>query len=159
TRQNDTLPSVLFSRVRLVFALLLVLTWTTLTARADKIDNLARTLMQDPSYKVRVQAALVLGRLADKRTIRALIQALKDEHESVRGVAAASLGRIGDKSAADALLNATNDPSDFVRIQAKKALESIANAPEPLDISERAGAKFYLSIGFLAPSKFGDRYS
>ena len=31
------------------------------SARADRIDDLTRSLLQDPSHKVRVQAALVLG--------------------------------------------------------------------------------------------------
>ncbi|MGZ3426598.1 MAG: HEAT repeat domain-containing protein, partial [Polyangia bacterium] len=73
-------------------------------ASADKIDDLTRTLMQDASYKVRVQAALVLGKLNDRRAVPALIQALHDENETVRGVAATSLGRIGDKSASNALM-------------------------------------------------------
>src|SRR3954465_1066470 len=95
-------------------------------AAADKIDDLTRALMTDPSYKVRVQAALVLGKLRDKRAVPSLMQALRDENESVRGVAATSLGQIGDKSAANALQQATNDPSEFVRNQAKKALETVA---------------------------------
>src|SRR3954468_4183970 len=92
----------------LVVALLLL---AAAPASADKLDDLTRALMQDPSYKVRVQAALVLGKLNDKRAVPALIQALKDENESVRGVAATSLGRIGDKGSANALLQASSDPS------------------------------------------------
>jgi hypothetical protein len=118
-------------------------------ARGDKIDDLTRALMQDPSYKVRVQAALVLGKLNDRRSVDSLIQALRDENESVRGVAATSLGRIGDKRAANALLAATNDSSEFVRGQARKSLDLLSSeeaaiaAPGP-----RAGAKFYLTVGF-----------
>src|SRR3954451_17031558 len=88
-------------------------------AEADKIDDLTRALMQDPSYKVRVQAALVLGKLNDKRAVPALIQALHDENETVRGVAATSLGRLGDRSSANALMVASSsDASEFVRSQA-----------------------------------------
>src|SRR2546430_3004791 len=100
-------------------ALVLLLLLAARPATADKIDDLARALMSDPSYKVRVQAALVLGKLHDKRAVPALQQALKDENESVRGVAATSLGQIADKNAANALLEATNDPSEFVRNQAR----------------------------------------
>src|SRR4051812_6919397 len=124
----------------------LVLLLLTGPAAADKIDDLARTLMADPSYKVRVQAALVLGKLRDKRAVPALKQALKDENESVRGVAATSLGLIGDKSAANALLEATNDASEFVRSQAKKALEQVSNVPTVG--LPRAGARYFVSIGF-----------
>jgi hypothetical protein len=127
-------------------------------ARADKIDDLTRALMQDPSYKVRVQAALVLGKLNDRRAVPALIQALKDENESVRGVAATSLGRIGDRSAANALLQATNDPSEFVRSQSKKALELVSGGGS-VTIAPRAGAKFYLAVGFQGGGKGGPQYN
>jgi len=129
-------------------------------AFGDKIDDLTRALMQDPSYKVRVQAALVLGKLTDKRAVPALIQALKDENESVRGVAATSLGRIGDRSAANALQEAMNDPSEFVRAQARKALEIVANGPSQLALPPpRAGARFYMSIGFTGGSKSNAQYA
>ena len=142
----------------LVVALLL---FAAATASADKIDDLTRALMQDPSYKVRVQAALVLGKLADRRAVPALIQALKDENETVRGVAATSLGRIGDKSSANALMvSSTSDSSEFVRSQAKKALEIVAGggggamAVAP----PKAGARFYVAIGFASPGR-GDPQS
>src|SRR5207302_2123704 len=79
-------------RLRLLFATMAICALAGLSppARADKIDDLTRALMQDPSYKVRVQAALVLGKLNDRRAVPALMQALKDENESVRGVAATS---------------------------------------------------------------------
>src|SRR5689334_9191208 len=73
------------------------------TADADKIDELTRAVIQDPSYKVRVQAALVLGKLGDRRAVPTLIQALNDDNETVRGVAATSLGRLGDRNAAGPL--------------------------------------------------------
>jgi hypothetical protein len=140
------------SRLAVVALVLAVaVAWAT-PARADKIDDLTRALMQDPSYKVRVQAALILGKINDKRAVPALIQALHDENETVRGVAATSLGRLGDKSAANALMqSSTNDSSDFVKAQARKALELVAGggggpsrAPPP-----RAGARFYVAIDIL----------
>jgi hypothetical protein len=130
------------------------------TARGDKIDDLTRALMQDPSYKVRVQAALVLGKLSDRRAVPALMQALKDENESVRGVAATSLGRIGDKSAANALLQASNDSSEFVATQAKKALALVSGGSSTqISATPRAGARFYLAIGIAGTSKGGPQYA
>jgi len=142
----------------LVVALLL---FAAATASADKIDDLTRTLMQDPSYKVRVQAALVLGKLADRRAVPALIQALKDENETVRGVAATSLGRIGDKSSANALMMAsTSDSSEFVRSQAKKALELVAGGGGSLTVAPpKAGARFYVAIGFSSPGRADPQYA
>ncbi|HEX4457095.1 MAG TPA: HEAT repeat domain-containing protein [Polyangia bacterium] len=129
--------------------LAMAIAWST-PARADKVDDLTRALMQDSSYKVRVQAALVLGKLNDRRAVPALIQALHDENETVRGVAATSLGRMNDKSAANALMqSATNDSSDFVKTQAKKALELIAGGGPSLAPQPRAGARFYIAIEIL----------
>lgn len=145
--------------LRRIVAALVVMMCLVDPVHADKIDDLTRALMQDPSYKVRVQAALVLGKLLDKRAVPALIQALKDENESVRGVAATSLGRIGDKSAANALLSATNDSSEFVRTQAKKALELVSAGPSMALPPPRAGAKYYVSIGFQSAGKVGPQYT
>lgn len=117
-------------------------------AFADRVDDLARSLLQDPSYKVRVQAALVLGKLADARAVPALIQALKDPDESVRGVAATSLGKVGDSSATSALQAATRDPSDFVKNQAKASLEKLASAGTPTPVAEAKGARYFIAIGF-----------
>jgi hypothetical protein len=131
-------------------------------AHADRIDVLTRALMQDPSYKVRVQAALVLGKLADRRAVPALLQALHDENETVRGVAATSLGRIGDQSAANALMVAsTSDSSQFVRAQARKALDLVAGGGAPPAPAARAGARFYVAIGFqsggrAAPAEYAN---
>lgn len=130
------------------------------TARADRLDELGKA-MQDPSYKVRVQAALVLGKLNDRRAVPALMQALHDENETVRGVAATSLGRLGDKSSANALqVAATSDASEFVRSQAKRALELVANGAGGglVTAPPRAGARFYVSIGFSG-GKAGSEYS
>ncbi|MDB4971031.1 MAG: lyase domain protein repeat-containing protein [Myxococcales bacterium] len=146
--------------LRALFVALLL--FVAVNASADKIDDLTRALMQDASYKVRVQAALVLGKLGDRRAVPALMQALHDENETVRGVAATSLGRIGDKSAANALMVAsTSDSSEFVRSQAKKALEVIAGGGGGvLAAAPKAGAKFYVHIGFnSAGGKGGAEYS
>jgi hypothetical protein len=141
----------------IVVALLLL---AAVRASADKIDDLTRTLMQDPSYKVRVQAALVLGKLGDKRAVPALIQALRDENETVRGVAATSLGRIGDRSAANALMTAsTSDASEFVRSQARKALEVVAGGGgTSISAAPKAGARFYVAIDFSNSGKGGAEY-
>lgn len=119
-------------------------------AFADRVDDLARSLLQDPSYKVRVQAALVLGKLADARAVPALIQALKDPDESVRGVAATSLGKVGDSSAQSALQAATRDPSDFVKNQAKASLEKLASGSTPPPVAETkgGGARYFIVVGF-----------
>jgi HEAT repeat protein len=125
-------------------------------ARADKIDSLAHALMQDPAYKVRVQAALVLGKLGDRRAVPALTQALHDENETVRGVAASALGQLGEEGARAALEEARGDASAFVRSQAESALARLGGGPSPS--AARGGARFYLSVGF-ASSQRGAEYA
>lgn len=130
-------------------ALVALLLWASeRTARADKIEDLCRSLTQDPSYKVRVQAALVLGKLNDKRAIDSLKIALRDENESVRGVAATSLARLGDKSVVSALQEAARDPSEFVRQQAQKALASIGAGGGTTTPPSGGGGKIVLAVGF-----------
>jgi hypothetical protein len=115
-------------------------------ARADKVDDLSEALLSDPSYKVRVQAALVLGKLGDKRAVPALQKALKDSNPSVRGVACSSLGRIGDPAAIPALKDATKDEEYFVRQAAEKALSQLSATTQV----SPGKAKFYLNIGGVA---------
>jgi hypothetical protein len=123
-------------------------------ARADKVEDLSRTLLGDPSYKVRVQAALVLGKLGDKRAVPALIKALKDQNASVRGVTCASLGRLGDPAAVPALKEVLGDGESFVRQAAEKALGQLASAAPPTPAAGKA--KFYLNLGGVAnKSKLG----
>ena len=69
-------------------------------AHADKVDDLSRQLRGDPDYKVRLSAALNLGKLGDRRGVPALIDGLEDTDRTVRGVAAAALGKLVDASVA-----------------------------------------------------------
>ncbi|MEO6954706.1 MAG: HEAT repeat domain-containing protein [Polyangia bacterium] len=111
-------------------------------AYADRIDDLARSLSEDSSYKVRVQAALVLAKSKDPRAVAALSKALKDENPTVRGTAASALGAIGDPSAKDALQSVASDSDGFVRSQVAKALAMLGGG------GSKKGQKFYLAIGF-----------
>jgi hypothetical protein len=70
---------------------------------AGKVDDLSKALLGDPSFKVRIQAALLLGKLGDKAGGDALIKALNDEDKSVRAMAAQSLGKLGGAPATAAL--------------------------------------------------------
>jgi hypothetical protein len=117
-------------RMIVVMGILLLVTGVAL---ADKVDDLAKRL-RDPDNKVRLSAALNLGKLGDKRAILPLVGALKDSDKTVRGVAAAALGKLIDgsvdaktrKTAIDALeQTASRDDDAFVRGQAQKAFDSV----------------------------------
>ncbi|HVR64227.1 MAG TPA: HEAT repeat domain-containing protein [Polyangia bacterium] len=104
-------------------------------ARAS-IDDVERALAHDPSYKVRVDAALVLGRLQEDRSVAPLLAALRDGHPAVRATAARSLGLIGDETARPALSRLQlRDGSAMVRRMAREALRGI-DAREQRDREE-----------------------
>lgn len=95
-------------------------------ARADRVDDLGRTLTSDSSWRVRLQAAVVLGKLRDPRAVPSLLRALSDDNETVRGLAAQVLGDVGDGSVIAALERAhRNDGSSFVRDKAGQALAKL----------------------------------
>jgi HEAT repeat protein len=53
-------------------------------AFADSIDKLGQALLHDRSYRVRAQAAIVLGKLKARRGVPLLIKSLNDKEEAVR---------------------------------------------------------------------------
>lgn len=94
--------------------------------------NLARwvqSLRQDPSFKVRVQAAVLLGRSASPAALNPLLQGLGDEHVAVRGAVCLALSRLQLPGAVQPLLRvaATDDASE-VREEARRALNGFPHA-------------------------------
>jgi hypothetical protein len=152
---------------RIVALVTVWLAWAT--ARADRVDDLARQLADDPDYKVRLSAALNLGRLGDRRAIEPLAAALGDGDKTVRGVVAATLGRLVDASVAETTRSrvagalealSRSDPDGFVRSQAQKsaaAIRAIRIAPTPTPTPTPRGG-VYVEIGPMADaSKKGDK--
>jgi hypothetical protein len=92
-------------------------------APAARLDEICRTLTDDSNYKVRVQAALVLGKLGNAGAATCLSRGLGDQNKTVRAMSAQALGQIGDVGALDALrVLANRDPDPFVRSQTEKAI-------------------------------------
>lgn len=126
-------------------------------AAASKTDALGKALLSDPSFKVRTQAALLLGKLGDRAGVDPLVRALGDENRTVRAMVAQSLGKLGGdkaKAALQALLGREKDT--FVRGQAEKALASLGpgRTGGPGDAKDR---KLHLKIGpFTGGSKAAD---
>jgi len=111
----------------LVFSLLVVAgsTW----AAEDKVAFLSGKLRETSSFKVRLKAAVLLGRLADPRAVKPLSEALDDENYVVRGAAARALGNLGHPAAVSAvepLLSLVDDEEQFVRKEAGRALQRLA---------------------------------
>lgn len=112
-------------------------------AHADRIDDLSRAVTSDPSWRVRLQAVVVIGKLGEKRAQPALIVALSDPNETVRGLAARVLGDVGDARALAALERARGDSSAFVR---EKAGESLAKLSPPAPRADEPGA-LHVEVG------------
>jgi hypothetical protein len=106
-------------------------------ALADTVDDLIAKL-KDSNSKVRLSAALNLGKLTEaasrKRAVLPLVDTLKDGDKTVRGVAAAALGKIVDdtiparerNAAIDALERMAQDDNDsFAKGQASKAFATV----------------------------------
>lgn len=70
--------------------------------------------LNSSDFRMRVQAALILGKTGDARALKALAQRLKDESVAVRAAAAAALGTLGDPAALPALRRAQDDSNSAV---------------------------------------------
>src|SRR5262245_4116078 len=122
-------------------------------AQAPQIEDVEESLVHDPSYKVRVEAALILGRLRQQRSIPALVVAARDTHPAVRGSSVRALGLIGAPTARDTVLAALHDPVPSVRHMAREALrglggtdENTPRVPGEPSIRRRTGGRTPLSI-------------
>ena len=121
--------SAVGSRSRLpmaVFATVFSVLFVARVCGAGRVEDLSQALLTDPSFKVRVQAALLLGKLGEKGGADALIRALEDENRSVRAMAAQSLGKLGGAAAAAALKALlARERDSFVSAQIKIALSAL----------------------------------
>lgn len=132
----------------LLLAVIMILLAPVVTARARqaRIEDVEQSLLHDPSYRVRVGAALVLGRLGKPRSVPVLVRALGDVNPTVRASAATSLGHIGDPTARDPLLRAQQDPNPMVRRMAARAFHELPEpnrrAPPPATEGRRARPAF-----------------
>jgi hypothetical protein len=126
-------------------------------ACADRVDELMGKLRADADYKVRLSAALSLGKLADPRAIPALADGLADPDKSVRLVAAGALGKLVDASVPVGIRNRSiaaleaalrGEDEESVRAQAQRALEALRRLPPPP--TPGVGRGVYIEIGGMA---------
>jgi hypothetical protein len=140
----------------------LALLMGALPARADKVDDLIGQLKTNADYKVRLSAALNLGKIGDKRAIPALTDALSDADKTVRGVAAAALGKMVDGSVDSTVRNraiselervSKNDPDAFVKSQAAKSHGALKGLSGSGGGSAGAGGgKVFIAVGPMSNS-------
>jgi HEAT repeat protein len=99
----------------------------------EKVNFVAEKLQAKGSFKIRLKAAVMLGRVTDPQAaayaVNPLIGALKDDNYVVRGAAARALGNLGHPLAADGaewLLQAVDDEEAFVQKEVADALHRVA---------------------------------
>lgn len=99
------------------------------------LDELVTQLKQGKDFRVRVQAALQLGRSMDPGAFAPLVAALDDDNASVRAAAVAALESLGDLRAVTPLREHRLDRSEAVRKQIKTSLSQLeaqeVAAPKP----------------------------
>jgi hypothetical protein len=109
-----------------------------------RLDELVAQLRRGEDFRMRVQAALELGKLKDGEALGALTDALDDDHTSVRVAAVTALEVLGDRRAIEALKEHRLDPSAAVRKQIKIALSALAT-----DDEKKKVAKVVVKLGAM----------
>lgn len=95
-------------------------------ARADDGSMAARNLASSGDFRVRVNAALVLGRSKPEGALEALEHGLSDAHPAVRAASAQALGSIGDPAALPALAQRSAvETSTSVKAQIRVAMDAV----------------------------------
>ncbi len=99
------------------------------------LDELTAQLRDAEDFRVRVQAALQLGKSMSPDALSPLVNALDDENASVRAASAAALQSLGDMRAIGPLKEHRLDRSEAVRKQIKSSLAELEaqalQAPKP----------------------------
>ncbi len=109
--------------------------------------------MKARDFRVRVQAALLLGKLAQPTALPILQGGLKDSSAAVRAASAAALGIFGDPSALSALAQVKRDPSLAVRRTAVKSIRRL-HSEMRAEKSERSNAEVYVQLAEAPRSAF-----
>ena len=97
------------------------------------VEYLIRAL-KDEKWQIRTSAAIILGKIGDKRAVKPLIKSLTDKNRDVRCSAACALGDIKDKNALGPLVETLTDKRWEVRKDAAFVLRKLGDqkAVKPL---------------------------
>lgn len=157
-RETLLTDSVRFFPVRgpLLAAALAVSALTQAGVSEGKPKEIAAELVArlgERDFRVRVQAALLLGKTGDARALKALSAATKDSSAAVRAASVAALTTLGDPAAISAIAALEQDENAAVRRQVKVALSSL-RATLKRATEERKKAKLLVKMG--AVSNRGD---
>ena len=112
------------------------------SARAQDLSALYRVLHDGSNFRVRAQAALVIGRSQQASARAHLERALQDDHPTVRAAAASALGTLGEQAASATLRPLLRDRSSEVRAAARRAIDSLRESSRSVsNAHSRAAAR------------------
>lgn len=126
-------------RLAQVLLLGLVVSIATPLAAAQDVATLRKELATATDFRVRVAAALALGKKKDTGSIDVISKALSDESAAVRSAAATALGAIGDARAVPALERAKGSEKD----------EGVQKAIDRAIVALRGKTKVIVALGKL----------
>jgi hypothetical protein len=107
-----------------------VLVGAARVSTAQDVPAARQDVVSASDFRVRVAAALYLGKVRPRGARIALERALNDTHPAVRAAAAAALGSLGDSAAIAALERRSQaESSPSVRAQVQTSLEQLRTAP------------------------------
>jgi hypothetical protein len=130
-------------RAASVAVVILVMLAATSASTAQDFSALKRDLASGADFRLRVGAALALGKTHAKAAVEPLVGALDDVNPAVRVAAAAALGVLGQREACEALRSHIgHEPSQAVRTQLELALAKLESAKE-------TSARFLVKVGEL----------
>ena len=115
---------------------------------AQDAANIKTELLAGPDFRVRVSAALYLGKSkpADARFL--LERALEDAHPAVRAAAAAALAQVGDPGAIAKLKKQLgSESSGAVKSQLKASIDALTAKSEPAPTLTLGSARYVVQLG------------
>jgi hypothetical protein len=118
-------------------------------APAQDPVSASRDLQSSDDFRLRVSAALYLGRSHAPNALALLEEALGDVHPAVRTAAAAGLAVLGDRGAVAVLQQTlTAERSSGARSQMVSAIAALSVAPAPPSVDDKwDGARYVVAIG------------
>jgi HEAT repeat protein len=135
-------------RMRPAFAhvLLLALLLSAPASMADDATLLARALGAPGDFRVRVTAALALGKTHSPGALGPLVSALDDQHPAVRAAAAAAIGSLGQRDGVGALRGRlARERVASVRSQMATAIEILGAG----HLGRVKGVKYLVQLGMM----------
>jgi hypothetical protein len=133
-------------RARFVPVLLLVFLLSAPVSKAQDVTSLSRVLVAPGDFRVRVNAALALGKTHSRGALGPLVSALDDDHPAVRAAAAAAIGSLGQRDAAGALrARLAREHVSSVRSEIGTAIEILGAGR----LGNVKGVKYLVQLGIM----------